>query len=472
MCIGGGWDCFPSLKGSANDMQQIITAKLKLITTSEQFAALRKAQLAYRDALNAVSLYAFTHGKTSSVTKLHKGMYAELRVHFGLPSQLACSVERQVASTYKGLWTKLLKNVEHRCKKITRKRFKGLDQPPRYSSPTVQYTYERDYTFQCDSRVSVGTLHGRISLPYQGYDKHIALIQQGATIGDAKLWYDRPRKQFYLLVSLTIDLAEPTCEQFTQVVGIDVGIRYLAVTSTETGKASFHSGKRTRHQANHYARLRKRLQHKGTRGAKRRLRRIEQRERRFKAQANHRIAKQIITQHPHALIGLENLTDIRERTRRKKRRRKKNGKGTEPVSPKAHKANRVYSQWSFAELQSLISYKAALVGSLAIKVDADYTSKQCPMCGHTTDENRPQKGLRFVCQNPTCGYTLHADLIGARNVTMRTLLIWHDWIRTGCVSTIPDASDKEAKAARLQRYAELRWSPEVTTSLRLLAGGR
>jgi putative transposase len=394
-------------------------------------------------------------------------MYAELRVRYHLPSQLACSVERQVASTYKGLWTKLKKNVEHRRAKITKKRFQGLDKPPKYRSPTVQYTYERDYTFQCDSQISVRTLNGRISIPYQGYDKHLALIRQGATIGDAKLWYDRQKKTFYLLVSLSIDVETPTYEQFKEVVGVDVGIRYLAVTATETGNASFHPGKRTRHQANHYARLRKRLQQKGTRGAMRRLRRIAPRERRLKAQANHCIAKQIITEHPHALIGLEHLTDIRERTRRKK-----NGKGSEPVSPKARKANRVYSQWSFAELQALISYKAALAGSLVIKVDADYTSKACPMCGHTADENRPQKGLRFVCQNSKCGYTLHADLIGARNVTLRTLLIRHDWIRTGCLSTIPDASDKEAKAARLQRYAELRWSPEGNTNLRLEAGGR
>ncbi len=453
-------------------MKQIITAKLKLTTTPEQFAALRQTQLVYRDALNAVSLYAFAHGKTSSVTKWHKGMYAELRARFGLPSQLACSVERQVAATSKGLWTKLKKNVEHRRAKITKKRFKGLDKPPKYNAPTVQYTYERDYTFQCESQVSVGTLNGRISVPDQGYDKHTALIREGATIGDAKLWCDRLKKQFYLLVSLTLDLAEPTCDHFTEVVGVDVGVRYLAVTSTSTGKAGFHPGKQTRHQANHYARLRKRLQHKGTRGAKRRLRRIGQRERRLKQQANHCIAKQIITQHPHALIGLEHLTDIREHTRRRKRKRKKNGKGTEPVSPKARKANRVYSQWSFAELEALISYKAALAGSLALKVEADYISKACPMCGHTCDENHPCKGLLFVCQNPECGCTLHADLIGARNVTLRTLLVWQDYARTGWLTTIPDASDKEAKAARLQRYAELRWSPEVTTSLRLEAGGR
>src|SRR5215469_18637766 len=99
-------------------MQQIITAKLKLITTTGQFQALRATQLAYRDALNAVSSYAFAHGKTSSNVALHRGMYAELRAHYHLPSQLACSVERQVAATYKGLWTKLKKNTEHRRARI------------------------------------------------------------------------------------------------------------------------------------------------------------------------------------------------------------------------------------------------------------------------------------------------------------------------------------------------------------------
>ena len=443
-------------------MQQIITAKLKLIAMPEQAQALRATQLAYRDGLNAVSRYAFDHDKTSNVIKLHEGMYRELRTRYHLPSQLACSVERQVAATYKGLWTKLLKNKEHRRKKITKKRFKGLDQPPRYSSPTVQYVYKGDYTFKRDGRVSLHILNGRISVPYQGYQKHTALIQQGARIGDAKPWYDRPKKTFYLLVPLTIDIPEPTFERFTKVVGVDIGIRYLAVTTTATGSASFYPGKRVRHRANHYARLRKRLQQKGTRGAKRRLRRIGQRERRLKLQANHTIAKQIVMQHPYALFGLEALTDIRERTKRRKHRRKRSGKSYKQVSRKTRKANRVYSQWSFAELHTLISYKAVLAGSLAIKVDANYTSKACPMCGYVSDKNRPGKGLRFICQNPECGYKLHADLVGARNITMRTLLVRQDWIRTGLLPMAPNASDKEAKAARLQRYAELRWSPGVS----------
>ena len=91
------------------------------------------------------------------------------------------------------------------------------------------------------------------------------------------------------------------------------------------------------------------------------------------------------------------------------------------------------------------------------------------MCGYTADENRPEKGLLFVCQNPNCHYTLHADLVGARNITMRTLVLRQDWSTTGHLSLAPDASDNEAKAARLRRYAELRWSPGA--SLRSLTGG-
>jgi ribosomal protein L37AE/L43A len=121
----------------------------------------------------------------------------------------------------------------------------------------------------------------------------------------------------------------------------------------------------------------------------------------------------------------------------------------------------------FADLHAMIAYKALLNKSMAIKVDANYTSQACPTCGHTCRENRPNKGLFFVCQS--CRYTLHADLVGARNVALRTLLIRQDWMSTGTLSMCPDVSNPEAKAARLSRYAELRWSPD--TNPRALAGG-
>jgi putative transposase len=207
-------------------------------------------------------------------------------------------------------------------------------------------------------------------------------------------------------------------------------------------------------KANHLARVRKRLQTKGTRSARRRLVTVSGRERRLKADANHVVAKRIVERHPHTLIGLEDLSQIRERTRRKKGRK---------ASRKQRRANATYSKWAFAELQGMIAYKALLNGSMAIRVDAHYTSQACPICGHTSLDNRPEKGLGFVCQN--CHYALHADLVGASNVNMRTLLVRQDWMRTGVLSARPDVTNDEAKAARLRRYAELRWSSVTSASL-------
>ena len=431
-----------------------MTAKLKLHTDASQFKALRATQLAYRDGLNYVSRYAFEHGKMSNKVRLQDGTYDELRARFKIPAQMACSIPRQVGATYKTLWTKVKQNAEGRLAGITRKRYKGLDQAPKFVSPTLTYQLGHDYSFKTECRVSILTLQGRVILPYTGYREHVTLIEHNAHIGSAKLWYDKPKKQFYLLVSLEVEVADPTPQTHTSVVGVDVGIRYLAVTATTRGKQSFHSGKRIVPKANHYARIRKRLQKKGTRSATRRLVIISGRERRLKQDANHVVSKQIASAHPHALLGLENLTDIRDRTKRRKGKK---------ASKKQRKANVAYSKWAFAELHTMIAYKALLHESMAVKVDAHYTSQACPICGHTCKGNRPNNGLLFICQH--CQYTLHADLVGARNVALRTLLARQDWARTGRLSIVPDVSSDEVKAARRQRYAELRWSLDTSPAL-------
>ena len=100
---------------------------------------------------------------------------------------------------------------------------------------------------------------------------------------------------------------------------------------------------------------------------------------------------------------------------------------------------------------------------MVIRVDANYTSQMCTACGHTSKANRPNAGLMFVCEN--CGYTVHSELLGSRNIAMRTLVVRQDWAATGCLSITPDVSDAEVKAARLKRYAELRWSPDTNPSL-------
>src|SRR5438128_1636975 len=207
-------------------MKTTLSAKLKLHTTPDQFKALRATQLAYRDALNYVSQYAFAHGKMSNKVGLQEGTYQEIRARFKLPAQMACNVPRQVGATYKTLWTKVKQNAQARKAGQTKKRYKGLDQTPKYVSPTLTYNYHRDYSLKKDAQVSILTLQGRVIVPYTGSSKHVALLHHGAHVGAAKLWYDKPKKQFSLLISLEMERADPTPETHTQVAGVDVGVRY------------------------------------------------------------------------------------------------------------------------------------------------------------------------------------------------------------------------------------------------------
>jgi putative transposase len=430
-------------------MSQVITAKLKLNLTTDQKALVSQTALAYRDALNYTSQVAFDAGKTSNGAKLQKAVYNELRVRFGLGAQMACNVPRQVSGTYKTLWTKVKQSNDAIAKGYTKRRYKGLDKAPKYISRTCTLNYQRDYSFKTERKVSIITLSGRIIVTYDGYNKHLDLIANGASIGAAKIVYQRSSKTYYLMVSVEVETPELEPLKITRVSGVDVGMRYLAVETDLQNKSKFYSGKEARHKANRYHKARMTLQRKGTRSAKRRLIALSGRERRFIADINHQIGKDIAK--PNSLIGLENLTGIRDRTRTKSGLK---------ASKKRRRANRNKAKWSFAELHGYIDYKANLIGSLATKVPAHYTSKSCPKCGHTSDANRPNKGLLFRCE--CCGHELHADLVGSRNIALRTLLVRQDWMSTGALSVRPNVSRDETKAEILSRFSELRWTSDTS----------
>ncbi|GEM46942.1 RNA-guided endonuclease InsQ/TnpB family protein [Deinococcus cellulosilyticus] len=435
-------------------MRITISAKLKLNHTAAQKAALDRITLAYRDALNYASNKAFELDKTSSAPRLHKAVYADLRAQFGLGAQLACTVERQVAATYKGQWTKLKQNLKARELGRTKRRYKGLEAAPRFVARTLEYQHGRDYSWKKGGKVSVGTLEGRMVLEYEGYQKHLDLIRQGCETGAAKLYYQKSKKQYYLIVALNVELSDPHPTQHSNIVGVDVGQRYHFVATDKDGKSLFEKGKAVRQKKEHFARIKKSLQRKGTRSATRRLVALSGRERRLIADRNHTLAKRLITRFPRSIFGLEDLTKIRERTERR---------SNPKASPKTKRAKRHQSQWSFAELQSKLAYKAPLFGSLAVRVDAHYTSQACPKCGHVSRGNRPKAGLEFLCE--ACGHRGHADRVASVNIALRTMLVRQDWMSTGALSMRPDVSDGEVKAARLKRYAELRWNPDASPSL-------
>lgn len=435
---------------------QALTCKLKLLLTKEQSEAVRRTAVAYRGALNHASAVAFANGKMSQGMKLQTLVYQDLREKFGLPSQMACNAPRQVAAAYKTLWERAKSNAAHKAKGWTKRRYKGLDKAPKFTAMTVTLNHRRDWALGKEQTVSIGTLQGRVRCRYEGWSRHLDWLEHtldhGITLGAAKLWQDTGTKAWYLLVSVEKALDTKALDSITTVKGVDLNRRNIAVESNTRGKCRFYHGGHQRHLAERAASTRSALQAKGTRGAKAVLRKLALRERRLNADTAHCVSKAIAE--PHAMVGMEWLKDIRDRTERRHSKK---------ASVKRRKANRKVSSWSFADVQAKTAYKTRLSGGVPIWVDADYTSQGCSICGHTGRENRPNHGLLFVCAH--CSHTLHADLVAARNISMRTLLIRQDWVRTGRLSAAPEASGNEAKAARLQRYAELRWSLDASSVL-------
>ena len=305
-----------------------------------------------------------------------------------------------------------------------------------------------------EQRVSLLTLTGRIVVSYQGYSTHVAWLQGAADIGEAKLWYDRAKKRFYLLVSLTIETEDPTPTVQCHLVGVDVGSRYLATVATLEGGAQFYPGKELRNRADHYARLQKRLQRQGTRSATRRRIAIGQRERRLKLNTNHTISTHILA-YPSQQCDRPGRPDRHSRPQQAEARHE-----GQPQAAPGQSACQPMGLCRAAGLSCLQGYPGRIglhQGGCRLyqpSVSSDAATR--------VERTARRRGLLFVCGR--CGYSLHADLVGARNITVRTRAIWQDWMATGQLSVAPDVTDHEAKAARLRRYAELRWSP-VTSSL-------
>jgi len=121
--------------------------------------------------------------------------------------------------------------------------------------------------------------------------------------------------------------------------------------------------------------------------------------------ADHVLSKQIVqSASPGATIVLENLKDIRKRTKQSKK------------STKQRRAKRRMHSWPFASLKTKIEYKAEERGCTVVAVDPRHTSQLCSCCGHTARTNRRSQSA-FKCRQ--CGYHLNANLNAARNIAAK-----------------------------------------------------
>src|SRR3989344_2559554 len=243
---------------------------------------------------------------------------------------------------------------------------------------------KRTFSFSFN-KVRLTTINGRIDIPIEVpecYKKYL-----GWSCQTAMLTVDKKNKMF-LNITFSRNINAVVPDSSNKIVGVDLGINHVAVTS----KKQFFSGNTVKNTMLRFKHLRAKLQAKGTRPAKRLLKKISGREQRFKAWVNHNISKAIISScNAGDAIVMENLRGIRN-TRKGKR------------------FNFWLNTWGFNQLQGFIEYKARLNGIKVIKVNPYHTSKDCSRCELLGIRS---KGF-FHCNH--CGFSLNADLNASYNL--------------------------------------------------------
>src|SRR5487761_1792637 len=349
------------------------TLLVKLAPTPEQHAALLRTLEQFNAACNAIAAVAFAH-KCAGKIDLQKLVYYDVRRDFGLSAQMTIRAISKVSEAYK--------------------RDKTLQ--PHFRPHSAMVYDQRICSFPGPDRVSLLTLDGRAVMPFRFGRYAEGMLTR--TRGQCDLLYRASRDTFFL--AITVDAPEPSPDEVSEYLGVDLGIVNIATTSD----GEMVSGSHVNNVRARYSRFRAKLQKKGTKSAKRLLKKRSGRETRFIRDTNHCVSKRLVAQAKDTARGIavEDLNGIRARGTVRKRQR------------------RALHSWAFAQLRSFLSYKAALAGVRLVAVDPRNTSRICSTCGHCDKANRKTQS-KFICTS--CGVVAHADVNAAVNIGRRAAVI-------------------------------------------------
>ena len=329
---------------------------------------------------NAVAELGWSRGITNGVT-LHRETYRDLRSQFpNLPSQLVCSSRVRATEAIKSALTR-----QKQGRRASQPSAKFL--PVRYDARSYRPCIK-------EGAIRLSTVGGRLPIVFSANPYAATWLEKATGFDSADLIFKGGKFWLHLVITVTA----PEVSFTDQVVGVDLGLNRPAVTSHN----KFLGKRRWKAIERRYFQLRRNLQAKGTRSARRHLRRLGGKVERFRRDCDHVLSKRIVESvNPGDTIVVENLTDIRAR-----------------VKQRGRQSRRRMHSWSFAQLRSFLEYKAEQSGCRVIGVDPRYTSQRCSRCEFTDRHNRKSQA-RFVCRE--CGFELNADLNGARNVAWKHL---------------------------------------------------
>jgi putative transposase len=369
-------------------MKQVLTIVCKLNPTPEQVVKTEATLKVFADGCNYVNEK--VKPTLTSASSIQNLVYSELRSIYGLSANLAVRACARVGANRK--------SAKHKGKPVKSFKPTSVD----YDARIFDFR-EKDWT------VSLTLVDGR---------EHISMVasnyQRGKLSGrkptSAQLCKHRDG-QYYIHIQVKDETPQP--QKSDNVIGVDFGRREIAHTSS----GDKWDGKQIQRVRDKYSRVRASVQKKATKGtrstrrrARRLLKRLQGRERRFQTWLNHNISKKIVQSAitTKSVVAIEDLTGIRERTNTKPR----------------NKVERFRSNsWAFYQLRQFLEYKGLQFGVEIVAVPPAWSSQTCHKCLHI--------GLRseksFKCTNQSCLWHGDSDgnaavvisLIGASVNTLR-----------------------------------------------------
>jgi putative transposase len=346
------------------------TLMVKLAPTAEQYDMLLATMKRFNEACNHIAEVALKERRADRIA-LGKIVYYPVRERFGLSAQMAVRAIAKVCEAYK------------RDKNIK----------PKFRKSGAMVYDQRILSWRKLEAVSILTLSGREIIPIRiGNYQRVRLDRM---CGQTDLIY---RKGVFYL-GVVVEAPEPSKYDARGVLGVDLGIVHLAVDSD----GEIHSGAKVNEVRDRTAVFRGRLQSAGTKSAKRHLRSLAGRERRFQRNVNHCISKWLVAKAKDTgrAIALEDLKGIRDQT----------------TVSKAQRRN--LHSWAFGQLRKFVEYKAALAGVPVVAVNPRGTSHICPECGFEARSNRKTRD-EFVCVR--CSFAGPADHVAAMNIAARAVV--------------------------------------------------
>ncbi|WP_243723081.1 transposase [Actinomadura sp. 7K507] len=371
-----------------------LVVRVKLLPDARQAVALAATLRVVNEHANRVSQVAFEHGLRREY-QLRKHTYAGLKAS-GLGAQAAQHTIKKVCDAYTTLRANL--NAGNYGEPGSKRWRKAESKPVVFRPDAAQPFDDRCLSWQYDAgTVSIWTVAGRMrDIAFTGSAEQVKTLREYRK-GESDL-IER-EGVFYLYAVCEV----PQAEQYEPAgfIGVDLGIANIATTSSGYRAAGRGLNRHRKRQQD----LRAKLQAKGTKSARRRLKARRRKEQRHAANINHIISKKVVTEAERTSSGiaLEDLGGIRERGRLRK-----------PQRVTLH-------SWAFHQLGSFVEYKARRAGVPLVYVDPAYTSQTCADCHHVDRANRVDQAT-FICRG--CGVVAHADRNASRNIAARGETAW------------------------------------------------